>query len=240
MRFRPGKASETSVEHAEHVRDRLTIILAVGSGSLNVISFLGLGRVFASVITGNLVLLGIGIGKPDGTVALHAGVATLGYLVGVAAGALISGHPEDGQPPWPRRVSVALLAELALLCGLLAGWELSGAHPAGNAGLTLLSVLTAAMGLQSAAVIRLAVPGYSTTFLTSTLIRTVTELLIGPRERVAIKVAALLSLITGALAGVLLFDNTPRLAPLLALLLVAVVLVLALRLPQPRDPGGES
>lgn len=217
----------SSAAGGERVRDWLAVALTVGTGSLNVISFLALGKVFASVITGNLVLLAIGLGKPDHTVAVHAGVAVAGYAAGVICGAAVCGQPRDRQPPWPGRVSAALMLELALLCALLGLWQVYGTHPAGAAQLVLLGLSTAAMGVQSSAVNRLAVPGFSSTFLTSTMIRVITELITGPREAVTIKVAALLSLITGALIGTGLVGAVPWLAPAFPVALVAVVLAVA-------------
>jgi uncharacterized membrane protein YoaK (UPF0700 family) len=204
-------------------RDALMVILAFSTGSLDAISFLALGKVFASVITGNLVLLGLGIvDQRDGNV-LHAGLAIAGYLIGVAVGARLSGRAVDGQPLWPRPVTVALSVELVLLGGLVAGWELSGGHPGGAGQLVLLVVVTTAMGLQSAAVNRLGVTEFGTTYLTSTLVRAVTELTLGPRRKVGIKLVALSGVLAGALAGAGLFESVPRLAPVLALVLVGLV-----------------
>jgi uncharacterized membrane protein YoaK (UPF0700 family) len=211
----------------EEVRDWLAVMLTVGSGSLNAISFLALGKVFTSVITGNLVLLAAGLVKPDHTVVVHAGSAVAGYIAGVIGGATLCGQAHDRQPPWPGRVSAALGLELVLLCALFGGWQASGSQPAGTAQLVLLALGAAAMGVQSSAVNRLAVPGFSSTFLTSTMIRVITELVTGPRENVTIKVAALLSLITGALIGTGLLGAVPGLAPAFPVAVAAGVLLVA-------------
>jgi uncharacterized membrane protein YoaK (UPF0700 family) len=208
-------------------RDALMMVLAFGSGSLDAISFLALGKVFASVITGNLVLLGVGIvDQRDGN-ALHAGLAIAAYLIGVAVGVRLSGRAVDGQPLWPRPVTVALYVELVLLAGLVVGWELSGGHPGGGAQLVLLVVVTAAMGVQSAAVNRLGATEFGTTYLTGTLVKAVTELTLGPRRKVGIKLVALSGVLAGALAGAGLFESVPRLAPVLALVLLGLVVVAA-------------
>jgi uncharacterized membrane protein YoaK (UPF0700 family) len=210
---------------AAAARTVLTVALTAGSGSLDAVAFLALGKVFVSVITGNLVLFGIGLGQREHQLALRVAVAIVSYAVGATAGAVITGRARADQPVWPGRVTVALLAELALLAGFAGGWELAAARPAGGAQLALLAVAAAAMGLQSAAVHRLALPGFSSTYLTSTLIRAVTELVLGPRDHVAPKVAALTSVVAGALAGAVLITEAPRFAPVIAIAALAAVLV---------------
>ena len=63
----------------------LAVVLTLASGATDVATFIRLGSVFASVMTGNLVLLGLAIGR-SGALATHAVVAIAGYSVGVAAG----------------------------------------------------------------------------------------------------------------------------------------------------------
>ena len=239
---RPGPADRS--RRAAATRTGLTVALTAGSGSLDALAFLALGKVFVSVITGNLVLFGIGLGQHEHQVALRVAVAIVSYAVGAAAGAVITGRARADQPVWPGRVTAALLVELALLAGFVGGWELTAARPAGGARLALLAVAAAAMGLQSAAVHRLALPGFSSTYLTSTLIRAVTELVLGPRDHVGAKIAALASVVAGALAGVLLLTAAPRFAPAIAIIALAAVLIAAaimgrrgglLTAPEPTD-----
>jgi len=230
---------------AAATRTGLTVALAAGSGSLDAVAYLALGKVFVSVITGNLVLFGIGLGDHgQHQVAMRVAVAIVSYAIGATAGAAITGRAENDQPVWPGRVTTALLVELVLLGGFAVGWELSAARPAGTVRLILLAVAAAAMGLQSAAVNRLTLPGFSSTYLTSTLIRAVTELVLGPRDHIGAKVAALASVIAGALAGALLVTEAARFAPTIAIGLLAAVLVVALTLsrgaglltaPEPAD-----
>src|SRR2546421_12943178 len=86
------------------IRDSLVVLLTVTTGAVDAASFLALGNVFGSVITGNMVLLGVaaGTGRPE--LAMPSGVALAGYVAGVAAGASVSAHPDGrGGPRPPRR-----------------------------------------------------------------------------------------------------------------------------------------
>ena len=114
-------------------------MLTLTTGALDAVSYLRLGKVFSSVITGNLALLGVATGQHDAMLALNAGLALAGYACGVLAGGTFAGTPERGQPAWP----------------------------AGGSRLAMLLLGAAAMGMQSTAVRRLG--PMSTTYLTSTL-----------------------------------------------------------------------
>jgi uncharacterized membrane protein YoaK (UPF0700 family) len=205
----------------------LALLLAVATGSLDALAYLALGNVFVSVLTGNLVLLGVGLATSAHTAVVHVLIAIGSYGLGVAIAATIAGEPRDRQPLWPRRVSLALLVELAGLAAFTAGWEASDAHPMASLELGLLALAAAAMGIQSAAVNRLRLPGFSTTYLTSTFIRAVTELVTGQRGYVLVKAAALGAAVLGAAGGALLLSIAPRLVPVIALAALSGVLAAA-------------
>jgi uncharacterized membrane protein YoaK (UPF0700 family) len=207
-------------------RDGLVVLLALTTGAIDATAFERLGNVFASVITGNLVLLGIGAARPDGRAALFAAAALVAYAAGVLVAAPRRGQPEDAASgPWPGAARAALTLDLMLLVALSVGWELSAGRPGEAGELLLLAAAACAMGLQSAAVRR--VGPMSTTYLTSTFI--------GVWEAVAARrwsadenrsVAILAIAVVGAAGATLLILNAPRLLPALILApLVAVVLV---------------
>lgn len=56
-------------------RDILVVVLAATTGATDAMSFLGLGGVFTSVMTANLVLLGVSAGQRSGALAVHVGTA---------------------------------------------------------------------------------------------------------------------------------------------------------------------
>jgi uncharacterized membrane protein YoaK (UPF0700 family) len=218
----------------------LAIALTVVTGATDAISFLGLGAVFSSVMTGNLVLLGLSAGRPDGRLAVRVAIAIVGYALGTVVGSRIAGSPTPGRPTWPRRVSVALLLEMLAYAGFLAGWEASGAHPSGEAQLVLLAAAVLAMGVQSGAVRAVGVPGLSTTYLTGTLVAVLGELANG-RGWGWRNVSILAGLIIGAAGGGALVVHAPGAAPALPVGVLALVLVASVPLVFRRStPEGSA
>ena len=161
------------------IRDSLVVLLTLTTGAVDVTSFLALGSVFSSVVTGDMVLLGAAAGTGRAELAVHSGVALAGYMVGVLAGAPLAEWRHHAGGTWPPSVTVTLAAELVILAAFSVGWELTGTHPSGGAQLALVAVLATAMGLQAAAVRRLG--QMSTTYLTSTLTALVAGLVSGSK-----------------------------------------------------------
>lgn len=188
------------ISRPEARRDVLAVTLTLTTGTVDAVSFLHLGMVFSSVITGNMTLLGVAAGTHNGTLALNGGIALAGYAAGVIPGALIARTPVAGQPPWPRRVTAALTAEAGVLAGLSAGWIAADGHPSGVLQHALLALAAVAMGIQSAAVRRLG--QLSTTYLTGTLTGVVVGLTLRQRHGEVLRNSAILaSFVAGAVIG---------------------------------------
>lgn len=205
-------------------RDVLLIVLTLTTGTLDAVTFVRLGKVFSSVITGNLALLGIAAGQQSGSLALNAGLSLAGYAVGVAVASLIAGTPEQGQPTWPPHVTRALAAETAVLAAFSGEWLADGADPAGASRIALLILAGAAMGMQSATIRRLG--QMSTTYLTSTLTAMITDLTLRRRPADGSRsTGILLAFVIGAAVGTLIALHAPYWVP--APVLVPIVLVLA-------------
>lgn len=107
----------------------LVVVLAVTTGAVDAVTFGHLAGVFSSVITGNMVLLGVAVGGRAGVLALHGGVALAGYIAGVLAAAPISTVQAGQQAVWPARVSAALAVEFALLTAVSVGWVIAAGRP---------------------------------------------------------------------------------------------------------------
>jgi uncharacterized membrane protein YoaK (UPF0700 family) len=205
-------------------RDSLVVLLTLTTGAVDVTSFLALGNVFSSVVTGDLVLLGAaaGTGRPE--LAVHSGVALAGYVAGVMAGAPLAARRQQATGTWPPNVTVTLAVELVILVAFGVGWELAGAHPSGGGQLALVAVLAAAMGLQAAAVRRLG--QMSTTYLTSTLTALIAGLVTGSKpDGMARSLGVLATLIIGAGAASIVLEEARAWLPLVILVPLGLVIV---------------
>jgi uncharacterized membrane protein YoaK (UPF0700 family) len=203
------------------------VALAVVSGATDAIGLIALGGAFTSVMTGNLVILGVSLSTADGGLAIASGGAIVAFCAGAALGARLAGVPTPGDRIWPRPVTVALAVELGLLTAYAVGWWVTGAEPGPTVSLALLFAMSTALGIQSSTVQRFGVSGMSTTYLTGTLTTVVIRLATGRGVReVWHSIEILLGLVAGAAAGAGLLAVAPLAAPALQLAaLGAVVLV---------------
>jgi uncharacterized membrane protein YoaK (UPF0700 family) len=202
------------------MRDALLLALTAAAGWVDALSYIALGHVFTANMTGNLVLLGLAVGEVQAAGAVRSAVA----LGGFAAGALLgSALTRDAAGEWPGRITAALGVEAAALIAFVAVWWTGG-------GLEALIALSAVgMGIQSAAVRRLAVAGVTTTFVTGTL----TSLMAGlaalrPTGGWARQAAVLVALLAGATVGAAAWSRWPAAAAAGPAALVTAVTLAAL------------
>jgi len=153
-------------------RNTMVLVLTWAASAVDAISYLGLGHVFTANMTGNAVLLGVAIGQGQGLAALRSIIALAGFVVGAALGAIIV---EKGprQTDWPVAVTRAVAVEGIILGLFTLAWHLGVRGGATLYALITLSAL--AMGIQSAAIRHLKVPGIATTYITGTLTSLVAE-----------------------------------------------------------------
>jgi len=216
---------------AETVRDLRLVGLAFSSGAVDAIAFLGLGKVFTAFQTGNLVFLGVGAAGAGGPQLLRVACSLAGFAAGVVAATLLVA-PTKGAGLWPRRVTLTLSLAMAAQAAFLTLWAATSGHPGTGGGHLLAAVSALAMGLQSGAVLSLAVTGVFTTAATATLMflmRDVAERSGSePRERERARLAGvLLALCAGAAASGLLLVHARTLAPALPLLATGLVVAAA-------------
>lgn len=222
----PAAQQELHHRRALRLRQSLVVTLAVVSGATDAIGLLALGGAFTSVMTGNLVILGVSASSADGALAIAAGGAILAFCAGAAVGARLAGSPTAGDLIWPRPVTVGLTVELALMLAYAAGWWITGAQPGPVMSLALLFSMAAALGIQSSTVQRFGVSGMSTTYLTGTLTTVVMRLATGRGVReVWHSIEILVGLVVGAALGGGLLLIAPLLAPALQLVALGGVVV---------------
>jgi len=203
-------------------RDYRVVLLTIASGAVNAVSFLALGKVFSSVITGNLVLLGVAATTHSAPEALHAGLGIAGYAAGVLVAAPLAARHSHQTGTWPASVTITLGIELIVLAAFCIGWELSDGSPHDGGQLVLLIMAAAAMGMQSAAVRRLG--QMSSTYLTSTLLGVLAGLATRTKpEGLGRSLGALAAVVVGALAGGILAKSAHAWLPVAVLLPLAVV-----------------
>ncbi|WP_051979046.1 YoaK family protein [Edaphobacter aggregans] len=220
------------------IRHWLLDALTVSSGSIDSISFLGLGKVFTAFMTGNVAFLGMGIaGNPvPRIVSVLASMA--GFAVGIYfATRITSSDKQKSGVTWSPRTTFALgVSLLAHLC-FVAIWFATSGRPGASAVPILLAVWALAMGLQSGAVRKLHVEGIFTTAATGTFIVLASDLVnwgLTRDERRRYR-GVLISLVIGATAGAYLFFHAPIFAPVLPLVITAGVAVTAARVQWSSD-----
>lgn len=226
-----------------NTQNGLVAMLTVVTGATDAMAFERLGNVFTSVMTGNMVLLGLALGKGDVTPAFHVALALLAFMVGTMVGARIAGHPEAGDGLWPRRLTAALCCEWFLFFGFAAVWGIHGGRVSGALAPGLLMACAVALGIQSSAVLRLGVSGLSTTYLTGTLTNAFHAIAHGRFERDTLrKLTILFALILGAGLGGALALKQPRLAACVQVTVLTCVIVLGERLNRRSlaSPSDES
>ncbi len=225
---------------AHRPREALLVGLAAGAGATDAFSFVALGHVFTSVITGNLVLVGVSIGSLSFADVLDIALAIACYLLAAAAGAryLYDRVPKD--EVWSGALARMLVVEALVQAVVVVLWEVA---PLGEVAPlseiaavrpALIGLCAVAMGLQSATVRAVPGTGLSTTYLTGTLTALVSSFATGRRDSVgrAAGVGLLVTLLVGAGAEAALLHTVPKVGPALPLVATVLVAIGATRLPR--------
>lgn len=222
--------SSSATQHpAWTKRHRLVVVLALTSGATDAVGFLSLGAAFTSVMTGNMVLLGVYGAQRSWFEFWLTGMAIVAFMTGAAVGARIAGAVTSGDRWWPRPVTWALGVEAVLFAVYAGIWWSTGSGADESWWAPMLALNAAALGLQSSAIQRFGVPGLSTTYLTGTLTSVVIALTHGKGLRsVAGSLALLAGLIIGAAVAAGLLLVARPLVPVFQLGTLLLVLVLVL------------
>jgi uncharacterized membrane protein YoaK (UPF0700 family) len=154
----------------------MLLALTMVAGSVDAISYLGLGHVFTAMMTGNTVLLGLALAQREFLAAIRSVLALLGFAIGVFIGAAIV-ERESKPATWPKVVTAALGIEAVILVIFSMIWYATSLPRSAAVTYLLIVLLALAMGIQSAAVRRLGVPGIATTYITGTLTSLMVDLL---------------------------------------------------------------
>ncbi|MFJ7900018.1 DUF1275 family protein [Streptomyces sp. NPDC096198] len=145
------------------------VVLVAASGAVETISFTALDHVFAGVMTSNLALLGMAIGRARGAGAAAALLALAGFGAGAGLVAWVTHGRTGVATHWPGRVMACLLGEAVLLAVGAGVWAAAGGAPAGVTRDVLQGGAALAMGGQAAAMVAAGRAASPTTYLTGTL-----------------------------------------------------------------------
>ena len=170
-------------------------------------------------MTGNLVVIGVGVADRRGELVWRAALALVGYVVGGLIGSRLARTAG---------VQMVLAVESRLLVAFVVVWEIPGGRPTGGWHAPLIVLASTAMGLRSAAIFNLPGLGVSTTYLTGMLTAMIDDAVTsGPTPRIERGLPVFAAIVVGAAIGGWLVVDAPRLAPLFPLAVVAVVVPLA-------------
>jgi uncharacterized membrane protein YoaK (UPF0700 family) len=220
------------------LRDWLLVALTFSTGILEAICFLSFGKVFCAFQSGNLLFLGLiagGTRPPEGPDPSTVLISLGAFAVGAALAMPIL-HSFDGDAElndrqvlhvWPRQVTMALGLSFIAQASFLVVW--TAYSPPAHAAFALVGLNAFGMGVQMNAVRLLHVPGVSTTAVTATFISLISavatlSLRVPSARRLAGVVAALA---LGALVGVVMLRDIRTEAPLLPVVVDAIVLCIA-------------
>jgi uncharacterized membrane protein YoaK (UPF0700 family) len=204
-----------------HPLARALLVLTFTTGLVDAVSFLGLGRVFTANMTGNIVFLGFGIAGQGGLPVLAPLVSLGSFLLGAAGGGVLADRMGDRHP---EHIARALAIEVSLLGAAAILTAVVDVRPNAVAGDIVIALLALAMGVRNATVRRIGVPDLTTTVLTMTLTGVAADSPVagGSGKGSVRRIAAVLAMFTGALAGALLLKTSLAL-PLVAAAGLAVI-----------------
>ncbi|HTX31776.1 MAG TPA: YoaK family protein [Solirubrobacteraceae bacterium] len=222
-----GEATTATAWDPHRVRDVLLAVLALAAGSIDVLSWLALGKVFSAFMTGNVVFLAAGLFSHQSELSLHAALALCAFGAGAWVTALVMPR-EQASVLWPARVTSGLIACAVVQLVFWGLWVAVGGHP-GSTEMVLLGISAFGMGIQTAAAVTLGVHAVFTTAVTATW-----TVLVGDgahwsatrteRRRLTLVLSGTL---LGALVGALLLAHLRLWMPLLPALLTSGVAVAA-------------
>jgi uncharacterized membrane protein YoaK (UPF0700 family) len=196
-------------------------LLTLVTGLVDAACYLGLGRVFTANMTGNIVLLGFGIAGSGGLPVVAPLISLAAFLLGSAGGGQIVKRTADRHPVLVVR---ALAVEVALIGVAVILAAAATIRPGDGGAYAMIFVLAFAMGVRNAAVRRMGVPDLTTTVLTMTLTALASESPFGGGAGTGStrRLAAVMAMLLGALAGALLL-KTELYLPLLVAAVLALV-----------------
>ena len=179
----------------------LLLLLTFGTGLIDAISILGLGRVFVANMTGNVVFIGFALAGAPGYSLWGSLVALVAFLLGAWIGGFAISRFGAHRG---RLLRNALAVQLVLFLVALAVSLGVRARLGIAAQLAIVGIGALALGIQNAVVRQLGVPDMTTTVLTMTLTGIGSDLRKRDVATAARRLVSVLAMLIGAVVGAIL------------------------------------
>jgi len=186
-----------------HLRLWLMLNLTAVTGALDAVGYLGLDRVFTGNMTGNVVILGMGIAAHDSLPVAGPLIALFGYISGAATvGRLIRGRRRG----WNTIVTVTMFGNAVVLAIVAVVLQVILESGDSVVGIAVAATIAGVMGAQASVARFLAVTDMTTVVVTSTLTSYASETLMlgGLAALKHRRLWAVVTIFCGALAGSLM------------------------------------
>lgn len=223
---------------SRHTVTAAMLVLTFTTGVVDAVGFLGLDRVFAGNMTGNVVILGMGVVGAADLPVLGPAAALVAFLLGAAVAGRVLRHA-PAQREWHRRYTV-LFAVVATLLAATTAPLFAVDDPGPLVEAAVAAGLATAMGLQAGTARRVAVADVTTVVVTSTLTGLAADSPLGSRidrHPWGRRVLSVTLIAAGAAVGAALLRLHPGWGIVLAATLTLTVAV-AVPLARRRGSGG--
>ncbi|MGO4298905.1 YoaK family protein [Leifsonia sp. RAF41] len=144
----------------------LMLALTFSTGIVDAVGYLGLDKVFAGNMTGNVVVLGMALAGAEGLPWVGPLLALFAFMAGAVIGGRTLRRETTG---WNTRTSWSFTAVAAALAVLTVATLVTGGVPPKPWEVAVTSFLAATMGFQAAVARHLAVKDVTTVVVTSTI-----------------------------------------------------------------------
>ncbi|BBY17526.1 YoaK family protein [Mycolicibacterium litorale] len=217
-----------------------TMALTFVTGVVDAVGYLGLDRVFTGNMTGNIVILGMGVAGADELPVLGPAVALAAFTAG-AFGAGIALRFATASGRQGGVVMLLLLGGAGALVALTVGAVAVGDDPAALTQVVMAAATAAVMGQQAMVARALAVKDMTTVVVTSTLASLAGETwaTAAPGRLVNRRAGAILVIFAGAVAGALLL-RVHLAVPFGLAAVLTVAVVVGIRCAQSPSDAAES
>ncbi|HXJ41049.1 MAG TPA: YoaK family protein [Bryobacteraceae bacterium] len=181
----------------------ILLAMTAVSGVVDAVSFIALGHVFTANMTGNIVFLGFAIGGVAGLSMWRSLLALAFFMSGAVLGGWMT---RIMKPENPGVTPVHALAVETILLWVASAVSIGFRAPYEDNKLKIalgIALTAVAMGLRNAVVRKLGVPDLTTTVLTLTIVGFAADSSLsgGNNPRWGRRAAAVLAMLTGAIAG---------------------------------------